>query len=270
MLNGDVLDRHRPDRAARPARAHRRARDAGADRRSRPVRLRARAPATPTARSREFVEKPGPDQIDTNLINAGAYILEREVLDGMPPAGTNVSIERDVFPALVGHGLYGYEAERLLARHRHARALPAGDLRHPRGQRQTEVGRALARRAGCRSSTARHVAGRVVAPALVGRGLRRSRGGRSSAVGSCSAQGVTVGDGRPRRELGAARRRTRRRAQRRSARSIIGRASRSASTARSRAAWCSARASRSGRDNILAAGARIFPGVELPDGAIRF
>jgi mannose-1-phosphate guanylyltransferase len=25
-----------------------------------------------------------------------------------------------------------------------------------------------------------------------------------------------------------------------------------------------------GPDNILAAGARIFPGVELPDGAIRF
>jgi len=28
-----------------------------------------------------FVEKPDPDQIDTNLINAGAYVLEREVLD---------------------------------------------------------------------------------------------------------------------------------------------------------------------------------------------
>ena len=52
----------------------------------------------------EFVEKPGPDQVDTNLINAGAYILERDVLDGMPPAGTNVSIERDVFPTLVGRG----------------------------------------------------------------------------------------------------------------------------------------------------------------------
>ena len=25
-----------------------------------------------------------------------------------------------------------------------------------------------------------------------------------------------------------------------------------------------------GRDNILAAGARIFPGVELPEGAIKF
>ena len=59
----------------------------------------------------EFVEKPGPDQaVDTNLVNAGAYILQREILGGMAPAGTNISIERDVFPKLVDHGLYGYEA----------------------------------------------------------------------------------------------------------------------------------------------------------------
>ena len=30
---------------------------------------------------REFVEKPSPDQIDTNNISAGAYVLERSVLD---------------------------------------------------------------------------------------------------------------------------------------------------------------------------------------------
>jgi mannose-1-phosphate guanylyltransferase len=56
----------------------------------------------------EFLEKPTPDQIDTNLINAGAYMLERTVLDTMPAAGTKVSIEREVFPGLVGNGLYGY------------------------------------------------------------------------------------------------------------------------------------------------------------------
>ncbi len=59
----------------------------------------------------EFLEKPGADQVlDTNLVNAGAYILEREILAEMAPAGTNISIERDVFPKLVDHGLYGYEA----------------------------------------------------------------------------------------------------------------------------------------------------------------
>lgn len=54
----------------------------------------------------EFLEKPSPDQIDTDLINAGAYVLEREVLDAVAP-GEPCSFERDVFPALVGKGLYG-------------------------------------------------------------------------------------------------------------------------------------------------------------------
>ena len=57
-----------------------------------------------------FVEKPSSDQIDTNRINAGAYVLERSALDGLTP-GEPASIERDVFPELVGRGLYGYSAE---------------------------------------------------------------------------------------------------------------------------------------------------------------
>src|SRR5919202_4253084 len=55
----------------------------------------------------EFVEKPSADQIDTNNISAGAYVLERSVLDLLEP-GQPASIERDVFPKLVGDGLYGY------------------------------------------------------------------------------------------------------------------------------------------------------------------
>ena len=55
-----------------------------------------------------FLEKsPGP--APTNRINAGAYLLEREVIDQIPP-GRSVSIEREIFPSLVGHGLYGYLA----------------------------------------------------------------------------------------------------------------------------------------------------------------
>ena len=60
---------------------------------------------------REFIEKPGAEQTETDLINAGAYIIERRVLDGMAPAGTNISIEREVFPTLVGRGLYGCPAD---------------------------------------------------------------------------------------------------------------------------------------------------------------
>jgi mannose-1-phosphate guanylyltransferase len=58
---------------------------------------------------KQFLEKPSAAEIDTNLVNAGAYILERELLSGLAPAGTNISIERDVFPELVGAGLFGYE-----------------------------------------------------------------------------------------------------------------------------------------------------------------
>ena len=58
----------------------------------------------------EFLEKPSPDEIDTNLINAGAYVLDRSVLDAMDPPGPNISIERDVFPGLVGNGLFGFDA----------------------------------------------------------------------------------------------------------------------------------------------------------------
>ncbi len=55
-----------------------------------------------------FLEKsPGP--APTNRINAGSYLLEREVIDQIPP-GRAVSIEREIFPSLVGQGLYGYLA----------------------------------------------------------------------------------------------------------------------------------------------------------------
>src|ERR671936_1462055 len=58
---------------------------------------------------KEFVEKPTADSIDTNLISAGAYVLERRVLDLIPP-DRNVSIEREIWPRLVGEGLFGFPA----------------------------------------------------------------------------------------------------------------------------------------------------------------
>jgi len=65
----------------------------------------------PTAEGGEveqFLEKsPGP--APTNRINAGAYLLERDVIEQIP-AGRAVSIEREIFPELIGDGLYGYLA----------------------------------------------------------------------------------------------------------------------------------------------------------------
>jgi mannose-1-phosphate guanylyltransferase len=51
----------------------------------------------------EFLEKTG--ERVPGEVNAGMYVLERSVLE-LIPAGENVSIERDVFPRLVGDGLH--------------------------------------------------------------------------------------------------------------------------------------------------------------------
>jgi mannose-1-phosphate guanylyltransferase len=56
----------------------------------------------------EFIEKSS-GEVPTNRINAGAYVLERDVLESIP-AGRAVSFEREVFPSLVRAGLYGYDA----------------------------------------------------------------------------------------------------------------------------------------------------------------
>jgi mannose-1-phosphate guanylyltransferase len=58
----------------------------------------------------EFLEKPEPAEIDTDEISAGAYVLERSVLDMIPP-DREFSIEREVFPRLVGNGLYSQRLE---------------------------------------------------------------------------------------------------------------------------------------------------------------
>lgn len=58
-----------------------------------------------------FVEKPPPEEAPSRQVNAGAYVLEPEVLDRVPP-GRAVSIEREVFPQLVAAGaLHGFPFE---------------------------------------------------------------------------------------------------------------------------------------------------------------
>jgi mannose-1-phosphate guanylyltransferase len=52
----------------------------------------------------EFLEKTG--EAVPGDVNAGMYALERSVLDLIPP-GRKMSIEREVFPRLVGEELYG-------------------------------------------------------------------------------------------------------------------------------------------------------------------
>ena len=47
-----------------------------------------------------FLEKPGWDQVTTNMINAGTYVLEPEILNNIPEQ-TNFSFEHQVFPGLL-------------------------------------------------------------------------------------------------------------------------------------------------------------------------
>jgi mannose-1-phosphate guanylyltransferase len=54
-------------------------------------------------RVRRFLEKPKPDEITVNTINAGTYILEPHVLD-LIPAGENYSFEYGLFPTLLAKG----------------------------------------------------------------------------------------------------------------------------------------------------------------------
>jgi len=64
-------------------------------------------------RVESFVEKPPPGEEPTNEINAGTYLLEREVLERIP-AGRPVSIERETFPELIAAGdraLYAYTTD---------------------------------------------------------------------------------------------------------------------------------------------------------------
>jgi mannose-1-phosphate guanylyltransferase len=143
---------------------------------------------------RAFVEKPGLQTTATaraggngagapNLINAGVYVLERDVLEFVPPAGTASSIERDVFPRLVGHRLFGHPAAGYW--------LDIGTPeRYLKGTFDLLDGTARGLAAQSRGQPAPH----TVAPALVDAG---SKIGRGATVGPYAVlgPGATIGDG---------------------------------------------------------------------------
>ena len=59
-----------------------------------------------------FTEKPSRDKVATNMINAGIYILEPDLLTHITPNAFSM-FERDVFPPLLesGHAIYGYASQ---------------------------------------------------------------------------------------------------------------------------------------------------------------
>jgi mannose-1-phosphate guanylyltransferase len=224
-------------------------------------------PLNPDNSVREFIEKPGAEQTETDLINAGAYIIERSVLDGMAPAGTNISIEREVFPTLVGRGLYGYPADGywldIGTPERYLQGtfdILEGNVSTEIGRRLSEVGRAL--------QDGADVQGRVVAPALVGAGSTVAFG---AIVGGRTVLGenVTIGAGAHVESSvlldGASV------GQRSTVRgSIVGTGAQIGDHCHVEDRVVLGEGVKVGSDNVLTAGARIFPGVQLPEGAIKF
>ncbi len=61
----------------------------------------------------QFVEKPKPEDAPSNLINAGAYCMERESLDYIDNPDRLISMEQEVFPRIIedGRKFYGYRIE---------------------------------------------------------------------------------------------------------------------------------------------------------------
>jgi mannose-1-phosphate guanylyltransferase len=217
-----------------------------------------------------FLEKPAPEQltgVDEFLISAGIYVLERSVLDRIEP-DRNVSIEREVWPGLVGDGLYGYAA-------RDAYWLDIGTPRRyldgtfdiVEGRVRTAVlerldGNGLAVGAGAQ------VDGDLLGPGVVGAGARIAAGahvgpsvvlGRDVEVGEGARleravvlDGARVGPGCDLRDCIVAPRATL------GPRTVL------------REDAMVGEGAVIGADCVLANGIKVFPGVQIPDGGVTF
>jgi mannose-1-phosphate guanylyltransferase len=215
---------------------------------------------------RDFVEKPSSDRIDTNLISAGAYVLEREVLELVEP-GRNVSIEREVWPRLIGAGLYGFPSESYwLDIGTPARYLQATfDILE--GNVQTGVRERLGEGYISVSEEAQ-VLGRAIPPAMIEPGASVAEGahvgslvvlGHDVKIGAGSTversvilNGSEVGENCTLRDC------------------IVAAGCRIGSGSHVQDGAVLGEGVTIGADNVIAGGARIFPGVTLPDGAIKF
>jgi len=215
---------------------------------------------------RDFVEKPSPDAIDTNLISAGAYVLEREVLE-LVPADRNVSIEREVWPLLVGNGLYGYPSKSYWMDIGSPERYLQGTFDIIEGNVHTSV----AERMGgdwLAVADGAEVRGRVIPPAVLERGVRVGEGAHVGSlvvlaedvsVGpSCSVERAVILKGSEIEEGCALRD------------CIVAAGCRIGPRTRITGGAVLGEGVTIGADNVISGGARIFPGVVVPDGAIDF
>jgi mannose-1-phosphate guanylyltransferase len=215
---------------------------------------------------REFVEKPRAEEVDTNLISAGAYVLERTVVDRID-AGRAVSIERELWPALVGNGLYGFPCEAFWSDIGTPDRYLQATFDIIEGRIDTAVGAELGR-SYLKVSGSVANAGRIVPPAVVDDDCRIEAGaqvgsltvlGRDVSVGAGSViersvvlGGSVIGPGCVVRDA------------------IIAPGARIGANTQITGGAVLGENVTIGSDNVVTNGARIFPGVSLPDGALRF
>ena len=214
----------------------------------------------------EFVEKPSADMVDSPNVSAGVYVLERSVLDGLAH-GEPASIERDVFPRLVGTGLNGHVVDGYWL----DIGTPERYLRASFDILEGSVFTGVAARMGSAYlSVAQRVEsrGRIIPPALVESDCRIREGAR---VGGrvVLERGVTIGENTvveqavlmQGAEVGA-------NCIIRGC--VIAGGVRIGDNVRVEGRAVIGEGVTIGNDNIVSNGARIFPGVKIPDGAIRF
>jgi mannose-1-phosphate guanylyltransferase len=214
----------------------------------------------------EFLEKPSSEEFDSNLINAGIYVLERSVVDEMPPPGTAISIERDVFPKLVDHGLHGFVGDGYWLDIGTPDRYLEGNFDILEGNVETELGAQLedGRRVVAEGA---EVSGRLIAPALLDPGARVERG---AIVGGCAVLGrdVVVEPG-AHIERAVVLDGARIGAHSTVRYSIVGPEARLGEHCRLDGGVVLGAGVQLGDHNVLRAGARVAPGVSLPEGAVR-
>jgi mannose-1-phosphate guanylyltransferase len=216
----------------------------------------------------EFLEKPSSDEYDSNRINAGIYVLERSVVEEMPPPGTTISIERDVFPKLVGRGLHGFVGEGYWLDIGTPERYLQANFDILEGNVETELSGRLEQEPRGVLAGGSAVEGRLVAPALLDPGGTVEAG---AIVGGCAVLGRDVLV-----EQGA-----------HIERSVVLDGARIGAHSTVRFSIISPGAVVGehchldggvvlgervtlGDHNVLRAGARIAPGVSIPEAAVRF
>jgi mannose-1-phosphate guanylyltransferase len=214
----------------------------------------------------EFVEKPAPDQIDTRNISAGAYVLERSVLE-LLEADQPASIERDVFPRLVGNGLFGYVSDGYWLDIGTPERYLEGTFDILEGTVASGVQARMGESYLCVEEGVEN-AGRIIPAGLVETGCRIGEGAR---IGGrvVLEHGVTVGEhttieravvmqgteiGRNCNLSGC----------------IVGGGVRIGDDCQVDGLSVLGEGVTIGSGNVVSNGARVFPGVTLPDGALQF